>query len=71
MKIACDKIAEIQLIIGGSITYLECEDLPFLVDFYSSNGFITFGKRELESDEKDELSGRYLLQMVKHLHQSN
>ncbi len=27
MKMACDKINEIQLIVGGSIVYIECEDV--------------------------------------------
>lgn len=70
LKIACDKITEIQFEVGGSIAYLECEDVAKLKEFYTSNGFIAFGKRELDSDEKDDFSGNYLMQMVKYLHRS-
>lgn len=66
LKMACDKVADIQLQIGGKVVYLECEDKPHLLRFYSRNGFVTFGKRELESDE-DGLSGEYLIQMLKYL----
>lgn len=67
LKIACDKIKSIQVDIGGKITYLECEDKPALNNFYKDNGFISFGKRELDKDEKDDLSGTYLNQMLKYL----
>ena len=70
MKMACDKINEIQLIVGGSIVYIECEDVQKLKEFYLRNGFVEFGKRILDNDEKDELSGDYLIQMVKYLHKS-
>lgn len=67
LKLACDKIKSIQDEIGGKVTYLECEDKPKLIEFYESNGFVNFGKRELDKDEKDDLSGRYLIQMLKYL----
>lgn len=66
-KLACDKIKSIQDEIGGKVTYLECEDKPKLIEFYESNGFVNFGKRELDKDEKDDLSGQYLIQMLKYL----
>ena len=47
--------------------YLECEDKSKLKEFYESNGFICFGKRNLEKDERDRNNGDYLLQMVKDL----
>mgnify|MGYP003314321168 CR=1 FL=1 len=37
-----------------------------LIDFYSNNGFVNFGQRSLEQDEKDVLSGEYLIQMLKY-----
>lgn len=67
LKLACDKIKSIQDEIGGKVTYLECEDKPKLIEFYESNGFVNFGKRELDKDEKDDLSGQYLIQMLKYL----
>ena len=67
LKMACDKIKTIQANMGGKITYLECEDKPKLIEFYKSNGFVNFGKRTLDRDEKDDLSGEYLIQMLKYL----
>ncbi|MGI6125244.1 MAG: N-acetyltransferase [Acetivibrionales bacterium] len=70
LKMACDKIREVQLIAGGNIVYVECEDIPKLKEFYLRNGFVEFGKRRLDNDERDDLSGDYLIQMVKCLHKS-
>ena len=67
LKLALDKVKEMQLLVGGRLVYLECEDIPRLVDFYSSNGFVNFGKRELDRDETEMISGEYLLQMLKYL----
>lgn len=67
LKLACNKIKTIQSDIGGKITYLECEDKEKLKEFYGSNGFVNFGKRSLDPDEKDDLSGEYLIQMLKYL----
>lgn len=38
-----------------------------LKEFYSSNGFVNFGKRKLENDEIDKFEGEYLIQMLKYL----
>lgn len=67
LKLACDKIAKIQQDVGGKIAYVECEDKPVLIDFYTSNGFVNFGRRDLDNDEKDDLSGSYLMQMLRYL----
>ena len=67
LKIACEMVKDIQGIIGGRIVYLECEDKPKLTEFYESNGFINFGRRNLDADEKDDLSGEYLIQLLKYL----
>ena len=67
LALACQKVKQVQLDIGGRLVYLECEDKPKLLDFYSRNGFCNFGKRQLDKDEKDVLSGEYLIQMVKYL----
>ena len=67
LKLALDKVREMQYIGGGKIVYLECEDKPKLTDFYSENGFVNFGKRYLDKDETDKLSGEYLIQMLKYM----
>ena len=64
---ACDKIKAIQINIGGKVTYIECEDKPKLLEFFGDYGFVNFGRRYLDNDEKDELSGNYLVQMLKYL----
>lgn len=64
LKMACDKIKEAQDILGGRFIFLECEDKPKLKEFYESNGFVCFGKRNLEKDERENNSGEYLLQML-------
>lgn len=64
LKLACDKVREAQRILGGQFVFLECEDKPILKDFYESNGFVCFGKRNLEKDEQSKNTGKYLLQML-------
>lgn len=64
LKLACDKVKKAQDVLGGKFVYLECEDKPKLQEFYESNGFVCFGKRNLEKDERDKNSGEYLLQML-------
>ncbi len=67
LKLACDKIRIAQGILGGRFAFLECEDDVKLKEFYERNGFVYFGKRNLEKDEKDKNSGDYLLQMLSDL----
>ena len=67
LKLACEKVAKIQMDLGGRFVYLECEDKPALIDFYSSNGFCKFDCRPLDPDETD-LDGAYLVQMLKYIH---
>ena len=64
LKLACQKIKEAQDILGGRFIFLECEDKESLREFYERNGFVCFGKRNLEKDERDKNSGEYLLQML-------
>lgn len=66
LKIACDKISEIQSSIGSKIAYLECEDKECLKAFYESNGFVNFGKRLLDRDETEKMDGKYLIQMLRY-----
>ncbi|MCL2249129.1 MAG: N-acetyltransferase [Oscillospiraceae bacterium] len=65
LEIACDKVSNIQLDLGGRYAYLECEDIPALVEFYKENGFIEFDRRYLDLDETPYLSGDYLIQMLR------
>lgn len=67
LEIACRKVKDAQLLLGGKFVYLECEDKEKLLDFYSSNGFVNFGKRDIEKSEKDVLFGEYLIQMLKYI----
>ena len=57
LKLACDKIREAQEILGGRFIFLECEDKHKLKAFYSNNGFVCFGKRQVNDKN-------YLLQML-------
>ena len=68
LAMAINKVKQIQSDLGGRIVYLECEDVPYLIEFYSSNGFLNFGKRNLDPDERNRLKGTYLVQMLKYLH---
>lgn len=67
LKLACDKVKQVQLDLGGKFVYLECEDKPKLIDFYSSNGFCEFDRRALDKDETG-IDGEYLVQMLKYIH---
>lgn len=67
LALACECVSHAQRVIGGRFTYLECEDTPKLVDFYSENGFVNFGRRLLDPDEQYDYSKNYLIQMIKYL----
>lgn len=67
LKLALDKIREMQNIVGGKIVYLECEEKEPLLEFYSRNGFVNFGLRALDRDETDKLSGESLVQMLRYM----
>lgn len=67
LKMACDKVKESQRILGGKMVYVECEDKVKLIEFYSSNGFVNFGKRKLDREEIEIMQGCYLIQMFKYL----
>ena len=65
LKMACDKIAMCQRELGGKVAYLECEDKPKLLDFYRANGFVVFGRRMLDREDQEHMTGQYLLQLLK------
>jgi hypothetical protein len=51
LSIACEKVASIQVELGGRCVYLECEDSEFLTAFYYDNGFRRFSPDNLESGQ--------------------
>ena len=67
LKLALDKVKEMQYIVGGKIVYLECEQKERLIEFYQRNGFVNFGTRKLDRDETDKLSGDSLVQMLRYM----
>ena len=67
LSLACLEVEKAQSIVGGKVVYLECEDTPKLKDFYERNGFVIFGKRELDCDEVSKFTQTYLIQMLKYL----
>ena len=67
LLLACNTVRSALSIIGGRFVYLECENKPKLIDFYFDNGFVEFGKRLIERDERNTMSGEVLMQMLKWL----
>lgn len=61
LSLAMEKVKHVQKEVGGRFVYLECEEEEKLMEFYESNNFKMFGKRELDRDEID-IRGKYLLQ---------
>lgn len=39
LRLACERVSDLQHDLGGKLVYLECEDTPALVRFYEDNGF--------------------------------
>ena len=66
LYLACRKVSTIQMDLGGKFAYLECEDKPRLIEFYSQNGFCAFDKRRLDRDETG-MDGSCLVQMLKYI----
>ncbi|WP_431785756.1 hypothetical protein [Paenibacillus lactis] len=65
LQMAINKVKAAQVILGGKVVYLECEDSPKLLDFYNRNGFRVFGQRERGSEDEDRIEGEYLLQLLR------
>lgn len=64
LRLACEKVREAQRIISGRFVFLECSNTPKLKEFYEKNGFIYFGERKLDNDEKKYNEGEYLLKLL-------
>lgn len=71
LDIACQKVSQIQLELGGRFAYIECEDTPKLIEFYSRNGFVEFDRRQLDKDEIDSFSSKELVQMLRKMKQKD
>ena len=67
LKMVIDKVSAAQRIIGGKVVYVECEDIDILKKFYEDNGFVIFGKRRLDKEERGEMNGSHLIQLLKYL----
>ena len=67
LYMAISRVKEAQMILGGKVVYLECEDKPRLLEFYRSHGFVDFNKRMLDRDETETLQGQYLIQLLRYL----
>lgn len=67
LQMAINKVKIAQVILGGKVVYIECEDTPRLLEFYKQNGFIIFGKREKDSEDADRVKGSHLMQLLKYL----
>lgn len=67
LSIALEKVKEAQMILGGKVVYVECEDVEYLKTFYEQNGFVIFGRRTLDKDEKTNMRGDYLMQLLKYI----
>ena len=52
MQLATDILVHIQHQIGGGIVYLDCEDKPELVSFYTEQNFKRFDDRFSSEDDQ-------------------
>lgn len=66
ITLALEKVSDVHLLGGGKIVYLECEDQEKLLRFYRGHGFVPFGKRPLDGDEKGLMKSDYLIQLLKY-----
>lgn len=67
LKMACERVFDIQIQLSGKVTYVECVDEEKLVEFYESNGFYAIGKRYLKKCEKLGDGIEYYVQLIKYL----
>lgn len=64
LELACRRVIQVQKIIGGKMTYIECAYNKKLYEFYSKHDFVKFGERKKETDELTESS--VLIQMLRY-----
>jgi len=65
MDICLGTIKDAQMLIGGCVVYLECENIYTLKNLYKRNGFIRFTSRPHEEGEKRTGSGDKMIQMLR------
>lgn len=53
LAFATAKISELSHLAGGTLQFLECEDVDFLKHFYEENNFAWFGARIAEREDGD------------------
>lgn len=67
MKMAIQKVVDIQDQIGGHFVYVECEKEEKVIKFYESHGFVIFGEREC--GDRNESKTKKLIQLLKYTKQ--
>ena len=55
MSIALEFVRSVQSQVGGLITFLECEPIEKLVEFYKSQGFMLLSGKALSKNKKELL----------------
>lgn len=65
LALACKQVDEIQVLLSGKFTYVECEDNEKLINFYYLNGFRRIADRKLNKLETIDGGSSYLVQMIK------
>lgn len=65
LTLALNRVIEIEHLIGGKTTYIECNNEPKLYDFYSDSGFIPFDERTVPSTSANN-NEEVLVQMLKY-----
>lgn len=66
LDMACSEVRKMQRAFGGKMVYLECENVPGLIKFYTDNGFVEFGRRTLGTAEQGLTKTPYLIQMIRY-----
>lgn len=64
LKLAWDKIKEIQYLSGGILTFLETEKREKLLSFYRNNSFSKFDTRQTSSDSENQHELVQLLRLL-------
>lgn len=65
LTLACNRVIQVQKLIGGKTTYIECNSNAKLYDFYSQNNFYQFGQRE--NNNNNLTNNQIFIQMLKYL----
>lgn len=64
--LALEKVCEAQKILPGKISFIECEEIDNLIEFYKRHGFVEFSRRSIDEDEKTMTSSSCYLQMLRY-----